>query len=69
LKYESVYFEDERLPGGIVKIKQKCPTLKNILKQLNQVYTTELLGTANKFSGVLIKFNNSKMAVISTSWN
>ena len=68
-KYEVVYFEDDRLPGGAIKIKTKFPTLKGILKQLNTVYTPELLGANNKFAGTVIKFNNSKMAVISTVWN
>jgi len=31
-KYEFIYFEDERLPGGVIKIKSRFPTLKNILK-------------------------------------
>ena len=69
MEAETVYFEDYRLPKGLVRIKGKYPTLRTILKQLNKIYTRDMIEDHDGFTHIYVRYTNNKMMIVYTSWD
>ena len=64
-----MFFEDERLPHGLIQIKGKQPTVLSVLKQLNKIYTSEsVIPDLTIFADLQLVRSNSKMGIFNGCW-
>ncbi len=67
-KKKTILVQDSRFPNGFIQIKKKNPSLKQIIQQLNVVFTDQMINETKVVDTLVFTNINDTVDVLTINW-